>query len=75
MELKTELTKGNSDKIRMLKDVSLKVILFHFVLKRTGERTDKAHIAELQKSIKQVSKQPNSYRSRCLLMLCMYNTS
>lgn len=60
MKPKTELARGNSDEIRILKDVSLKVILFHFIVKRTGQRTDKPHIAEWQKSIKQASKQPNS---------------
>lgn len=58
MELKTEWAKRNSNEIRMLKDMSLKATLFHFTV-RSGQRTDKAHIAE-QKNTKQVSKQPNS---------------
>lgn len=59
MELKTELAKENN-KIMMLQDESLKAILFHSIIKRTEQRTDKAHIAELQKSIKQTSKPLNS---------------
>lgn len=51
MELRTELAKENN-KIMMLQDESLKAILFHSIIKRTGQRTDKAHIAELQKNIK-----------------------
>lgn len=57
--MRTELAKENYE-IMILQDESLKAILFHFIIKRTGQRTDKAHIAELQKSIKQTSKQPNS---------------
>lgn len=60
MEPKTEQAKGNSDEIRMLKDMSLKAILCHFIVKRTGQRTDKAHVRELQKTMKQASKQRNS---------------
>lgn len=56
MELRTELAKENNE-ITMLQDESLKAILFLFIIKRTGQRTDKAHKAELQKSIKQTSKQ------------------
>lgn len=51
MELRTELAKENNE-IMMLQDVSLKAILFHFIIKRTGQRTDKVHIAELQKNTK-----------------------
>lgn len=61
MELRTELAKENNEIMR-LQDESLKAILFHFIIKRTGQRTDKAHTEELQKSIKQTSKQPNSLR-------------
>lgn len=74
MELRTELAKENNE--ILMQDVSLKAILFHFIIKRTGQRTDKAHIAELEKNIKQTSKQPNSLMhcdgSRCSLMLCMH---
>lgn len=49
MELRTELTNEKNENM-MLQDESLKAILFHFIIKRTGQRTDKAHIAELQKS-------------------------
>lgn len=59
MELRTELAKENN-KIMVLQDESLKAILFHFIIKRSGQRTDKSHIAELQKSTKQPLKQPNS---------------
>lgn len=59
MELRTELANGDN-KNMMLQDESLKAILFHFIIKRTGQRTDKAHIPELQKSSQLTSKQPNS---------------
>lgn len=59
MELRTELAKENNE-IMILQDESLQAILFHFIIKRTGQRTDKAHIAEMQRSIKQTSEQPNS---------------
>lgn len=59
MELRTELAKENNE-IMMLQDMSLKAILFYFIIKRTGQRTDKVHIAELQKNTKRTSKQPNS---------------
>lgn len=59
MELRTELAKENNE-ILILQDESLQAILFHFIIKRTGQRTDKAHIAELQKRIKRTSKQLNS---------------
>lgn len=59
MELRTELAKENNE-IMILQDESLQAILFHFTIKRTGQRTDKAHIAEMQRSIKQTSEQPNS---------------
>lgn len=39
--------------------MSLQAILLHFLVKRTGQRTDKAHIAELW-NIKKASKQPYS---------------
>lgn len=44
--------KVNSDGIRMLKVVSLEAILFYFLVKRAGQRTDKAYTVELQKNIK-----------------------
>lgn len=53
------MAKENNE-IMMLQDESLKAILFHFIIKRTGQRTDKGHTAELQNRIKQTSKQPNS---------------
>lgn len=46
------MVKVNSDGIRMLKVVSLEAILFHFLVKRTGQRTDEAYTVELQTNIK-----------------------
>lgn len=43
MELKPEPVKGNGDRIAMLKDLSLAAILFHFIVKITGMRTDKVY--------------------------------
>lgn len=52
MELKVELVKVNSNGIRMMKVVSLEAVLLHHLVKRIGQKTEKAHTAELQKNIK-----------------------